>query len=284
MPKFTLPVNKLTHTSFPEIPSKFAACWLGHSTLIIELDGKRLLVDPVFGNAAPVPGIVRRYEESPLKREDLPCIDYVLITHDHYDHLEYPTIKFLREKRETHFIVPLGVDSHLLEWGIPPARIHPLGWGKTYTGGLDVTSEPTVHFSGRTFGSRNSTLWTSYVIRGKSQRIYISGDTGYGPHFSESGEKHGPFDAAFIEIDGWNPGWPKTHLFPKEVIKACRQLKAQALIPVHWGVFDLALHPWDESITILADLAAQTENINLQTPLLGEIFVPGETSTRKWWL
>jgi L-ascorbate metabolism protein UlaG (beta-lactamase superfamily) len=121
------------------------------------------------------------------------------------------------------------------------------------------------------------------VIKGQSRCLFISGDTGYGAHFRTTGAKHGPFDAAFIEIDGWNPGWPKTHLFPEEVIKAYRDLGAKSLIPVHWGVFDLALHPWDESITMLADLSAKAGDVRLQTPLRGEKFVPGETQTREWW-
>jgi L-ascorbate metabolism protein UlaG (beta-lactamase superfamily) len=259
-----------------------AAYWLGHSSLIIELEGKRLLVDPVFGNAAPVPGIVRRYVDAPIKRDDLPPLDYVLITHDHYDHLEYATMRALRG-RKTRFIVPLGVGAHLRKWGIPAHRIHEMGWGEAFAqDGLVIASERTLHFSGRTFGRRNTTLWTSYALKGRARRVFISGDGGYGAHFKEIGAKHGPFDLAFIEIDGWNPGWPKTHLFPKEVIQAHRDLEARALVPVHWGVFDLALHPWDESIRIIADLADQAGDIKLLTPLMGERLTP-EGATQRWW-
>jgi L-ascorbate metabolism protein UlaG (beta-lactamase superfamily) len=280
-PVSPLPKVGLDRSSFAVVPSDFAAYWLGHSALIIEMDGKRLLLDPVFGNAAPVPGIVRRYDAPPLQREDLPPLDYVLITHDHYDHLERSTMQALSNK--TRFIVPLGVDRHLVGWGIPVDRITALGWGESYPQqSLVITAEPTVHFSGRTLADRDTTLWVSYVIKGHNHCVFISGDTGYGAHLKDTGKKHGPFDAAFIEIDGWNPGWPKTHLFPEDVIRAYQDVRAKSLIPVHWGVFDLALHPWDESITMLAALA-KAGNVQLQTPLRGEKFIPGETQTHEWW-
>jgi L-ascorbate metabolism protein UlaG (beta-lactamase superfamily) len=293
--RFILPNQNAPRTPLPQVAldaasfapptadsSALAAYWLGHSSLIIELEGKRLLVDPVFGNAAPLPGIVRRFVDAPIKRDDLPPLDYVLITHDHYDHLEYAAMRALRT-RETRFIVPLGVGAHLRKWGIAAERIHEMGWGNVFTqDGLDIASERAIHFSGRTFGRRNTTLWTSYVLKGQQRRVFISGDGGYGEHFREIGAKHGPFDLAFIEIDGWNPGWPKTHLFPQEVIQAHRDLGARALVPVHWGVFDLALHPWDESIRMIADLSDQAGGIKLLTPLMGERLTP-ESATKRWW-
>jgi L-ascorbate metabolism protein UlaG (beta-lactamase superfamily) len=281
-PQTPLPQVALDKTSFAAPSDELAAYWLGHASLIIELEGKRLLVDPVFGNAAPLPGIVRRFNAPPLKREAIPPLDYVLITHDHYDHLEYATIRALRE-RETRFIVPYGVAAHLKKWGIPAARIHEIGWGETYEkDGLVIASERTLHYSGRTFDRRNTTLWTSYVLKGQKFRLFISGDSGYGEHFREIGVKHGPFDLAFIEIDGWNPGWPKTHMFPEEVIRAYHDIGARAMIPVHWGVFDLARHPWDESITLISDLAARDGGVRLLTPLMGERVTPGYV-TREWW-
>jgi L-ascorbate metabolism protein UlaG (beta-lactamase superfamily) len=262
-----------------------AAYWLGHSSLIIELEGKRILVDPVFGNAAPLPFVVRRYGPPPLEREDLPLPEYVLITHDHYDHLEYAAIRHLRDKK-TLFIVPLGVGAHLLKWGVPPEKIRELGWGDEFNqDGVSIVAERALHWSGRRFSTaaRNSSLWVSYVLKGRRKRVFVGGDTGYSEHFRAIGEKHGPFDLAFLEIDAWNPGWPKTHLFPNEVLHACRDVHAKALVPVHWGVFDLALHPWDESIRMIADLADKAGDITLLTPLMGQKFVPGLTQFSCWW-
>ncbi|MDR2450937.1 MAG: MBL fold metallo-hydrolase [Candidatus Accumulibacter sp.] len=281
-PDAPLPKLLLDASSFAAVPADLAAWWLGHSSLIIELEGKRLLVDPVFGNAAPIPGVVRRFTDAPIERDELPPLDYVLITHDHYDHLEYATIRALREK-DVQFVVPYGVGAHLRKWGIDAGRIHEIGWGETYgAGDLVVASERTNHFSGRTLGRRNTTLWTSYSLKGRRYRVFISGDSGYGEHFRDIGAKHGPFDLAFIEIDGWNPGWPKTHMFPEEAVRASLEVGARAMVPVHWGVFDLARHPWDESIRMVADLAAKN-GVRLLTPRMGEKLIPGETVTGAWW-
>ncbi|MDR0239508.1 MAG: MBL fold metallo-hydrolase [Deltaproteobacteria bacterium] len=282
-PKTSLPIQKIGKDSFAEKPDELATYWLGHSSLIIELEGKRFLVDPVFGNAAPVPFVARRYVPPPLDRKELPPVDYVLITHDHYDHLEYPTIRYLRS-RETLFIVPLGVGAHLAKWGVPPEKIHELGWGEEFNqDGNSIVTERDRHFSGRTFSTRNSSLWAGYALKGKKRRVFIAGDTGYGEHFRAVGDKHGPFDLAFMEIDGWNSGWPHTHLFPAEVIRANHDVRARALVPVHWGVFDLALHHWDESIRALCALADEDGSITLLTPLMGQKLIPGVTPVSRWW-
>jgi L-ascorbate metabolism protein UlaG (beta-lactamase superfamily) len=282
-PKNRLPMHRLTKDSFAEKPEDLTVYWLGHASLILELEGKRFLVDPVFGNAAPVPLAVRRYSPAPLRRRDVPRIDYVLITHDHYDHLEYVTMRQLRN-RDVIFIAPLGVGEHLIKWGISPEKIRELDWGDEFTeDGVTVIAESVRHFSGRTYGSRNSSLWAGYVVKGQQHRVYISGDTGYGEHFRATGEKHGPFDMVFLEIDAWNPGWPNTHLFPDEVIQTYHDLRAKALVPVHWGVFDLALHPWDESIRALSELVDKDDNVVMFTPLMGQKLVPGVTQTSRWW-
>lgn len=282
-PTVPLPKVALDKSSFAAVPGALAAYWLGHASLIVEMEGKRLLVDPVFGNAAPVPGIKGRYTSAPLAREHLPPLDYVLLTHDHYDHLEYATMRALRDW-DVQFIVPYGVGAHLRKWGIAPGRIHETGWGEAYhADGLTFASERTIHFSGRTFGGRNKSLWTSWSIIGQQFRVFISGDSGYGEHFRDIGAKHGPFDLAFIEIDAWNANWPRTHMFPEEVIRACHDIGARAMVPVHWGVFDLGGHPWDESIRLVADLAAKAGDVRLLTPLMGERLLPDETVTRAWW-
>jgi L-ascorbate metabolism protein UlaG (beta-lactamase superfamily) len=281
-PEFPLPKHKISKSDFSEIPSKFAAYWFGHSTIIIELDGKRILFDPVFKNAGPFPGIVRRYDKSPLKREELPEIDIVIITHDHYDHLEAATIKFLSAK-DIEFIVPLGVGTRLEGWGVPKDNITELGWnqGKTY-GSLKITACPAIHYSGRSNTDRNKTLWATFVIKGADKNLYISGDTGYGEHLKDIGKKYGPFDLAFVEIDGWNKGWPLTHLFPDQVIELCKDIDTKLLFPIHWGTFDLALHPWNESIQMVANMSAEND-IELVTPILGEKVIPGVSPTYNWW-
>ncbi|MCC9168935.1 MBL fold metallo-hydrolase [Pontibacter harenae] len=281
-PEFELPKQVLTKSDFPEVPSTYAAYWLGHSTAIIELDGYRILIDPVFGNAGPLPIIAKRMSVSPLQREELPAIDIVIITHDHYDHLETETIKFLADKN-IQFIVPLAVGARLEGWGVPKSKVTELAWHQTTThGSLNITATPTVHYSGRSYNDKNKTLWASYVIKGEEKNLYWSGDTGYGEHFKEIGRKYGPFDLAFMEIDAWNKGWPNTHLFPEQVIKACQEIDAALLFPIHFSTFDLALHPWDESIGMVADLATQN-NIKIVTPIMGEKVIPGTTPTTKWW-
>lgn len=283
-PKNPLPQVLLKRDSFGQPHESLAAYWLGHSSLIIELEGKRILVDPVFDNAAPVPFVVRRFVESPITRAELPTIDIVLITHDHYDHLEYATMRHLAGGGAI-FVVPLGVGGHLKRWGVDEGRIVELGWGEAYGNDtLKIYAERTIHYAGRTFAARNQTLWACYAIIGAKNRVFISGDSGYGDHFKAIGNKYGAFDFAFIEIDGWNPGWPKTHMFPEEVLQTYKDINARAFVPVHWGVFDLAIHAWDESIKMVDQLVKDDQNITMITPLMGQKFILHETNTTKWWL
>ncbi|MDT0686004.1 MBL fold metallo-hydrolase [Autumnicola psychrophila] len=282
-PEFELPKHTLTRKDFSETPSDYAAYWLGHSTVIIELDGQRILIDPVFENAGPFPGITRRFGAAPLSREELPDIDIVLITHDHYDHLEMATMQFLADK-DVQFIAPLSVGTRLRGWGVPERKVTELGWNQSISfGSLNIVACPTVHYSGRSNNDRNKTLWVSYVIRGEEKNIYWSGDTGYGDHFKEIGDHYGPFDLAFVEIDAWNRGWPNTHLFPNEVIQVSQDLNTKLLFPIHLGTFDLALHPWDESIDRVVNLASE-ENIKIVIPIMGQKVIPGITPTTKWWI
>ncbi|MCL1941299.1 MAG: MBL fold metallo-hydrolase, partial [Synergistaceae bacterium] len=241
-----VPKVMLDRSSFSDPPSDYALYWLGHSSAILELGGKRLLFDPVFDNAAPIPFMVPRYDEAPIKREDLPPVDYIVITHNHYDHLEKATVRSVRDGR---FIVPLGLGAALRGWGIEPDRITELGWGDSFKqDGITITALEGVHFSGRGFSDRNKTLWASYAVRSARVNIFWSGDTGYGSHFARFKEEYGPFDLAAIEIDGWNPGWARSHLFPDEAVQAALDSGAEYILPIHWGVFDLAMHPWHESI------------------------------------
>ena len=203
-PEQPLPKNKLSKNDFSEPPSDFATYWFGHSTVVLELDGKRILFDPVFKNAGPLPIITKRYDESPLQRDELPEIDLVILTHDHYDHLEMATIKFLADK-DLRFIAPLGVGARLEGWGVPSNKITELGWEQeTIYDALKITALPGIHYSGRSNSDRNQTLWASYAIKGNDKNIFNSGDTGYGKHLKEIGEKYGPFDMASMAKDGRN--------------------------------------------------------------------------------
>lgn len=278
-PDRPLPCEPLNRESFSKQPESFGFYWLGHSSVILELNGKRIFFDPVFENAAPLPLFVPRYGDSPLSLTDLPPIDLVIITHNHYDHLERKAIQALKDAL---FVVPLGVGSALRGWGVNPAHITELGWGESAEGdGLTITAERTSHFSGRGLADKNKTLCNSYILQSEDKRLFFAGDTGYTSHFAEIGAQYGPFDLVALEIDGWNTGWRNTHLFPHEVIQAMKDLKSINLLPVHWGVFDLAFHPWTESIEMVINEAQKTD-IRLITPIMGQ-WADLNTETTDWW-
>ena len=279
-PDKALPKVGLDRTSFPNPPSDYALYWLGHASAILELDGKRLLFDPVFCNAAPLPFMVPRYDAPPLSREDLPPLDYIVITHNHYDHLERRTVRSIAKGR---FIVPLGVGAALRGWGIAPDRITELGWGESFReGSLTLTALEGIHFSSRSFSDRDKTLWAAYVVSSDQKKIFWSGDTGYGGHFARIGKERGPFDLAALEIDGWNDAWPLSHLFPKEAVKAALDLGARQVLPIHWGVFDLADHPWHESIDAFLK-EAEGKPFQTLTPRMGERIDSRDVPGDRWW-
>lgn len=266
----------------PNRTDDFSVYWLGHSSLIVEMGGRRFATDPVFGSAAPVSFAVKRYCEPPMRREDLPELDFILISHDHYDHLEYETIRALRDSKVL-FITALGVGARLRGWGIPKERIVELNWGEsTNAGGLKVTACTARHFSGRGMNDRYKTLWASWVIEGGGKKLFFGGDSAYGKHFKKIGDEFGPFDLVCLEIDAWNENWPHNHMFPAEFPLAAADLKAKMAMPIHWGVFDLAMHPWKESITKVGAAAAGA-GLPLFTPMMGEKARPGITPTADWW-
>ncbi len=279
-PKTVLPHVALAKKDFPVRPENLAFYWLGHSAAIMELGGKRIIFDPVLENAAPLPLAVPRYNKSPIEREELPEIDYVVITHNHYDHLERKTVRALQK---AHFVVPLGVGAALRGWGVAAENITELGWNDIFEqDGLQIIAQVAQHYSGRSKLASNETLWNAYVVRGGGKNIYWSGDSGYGSHFRETGRKFGPFDFATLEIDAWNMGWPNIHLFPHEAVQAAKDLGAKRIIPFHWAVFDLALHPWHESIDMVLD-EAEKGGLQVLTPKMGEKIIPGKSQTSKWW-
>ncbi|WP_408095518.1 MBL fold metallo-hydrolase [Peredibacter sp. HCB2-198] len=283
-PKTKLPEVKPDMNEFLK-PSDFVKfVWFGHSTLLLNLDGKIILIDPVFGkSASPFDFLVTRFQPPVLKLEELPKIDAILISHDHYDHLDKSTVKYFADKN-VEFIVPIGVGDHLLEWEVRPVNIVELNWGESISqGGIKFTAAPARHFSGRGLFDRNKTLWASWVIQGKHDKIFYSGDSGYGDHFKEIGKRFGPFDLAFIENGQYNERWPDVHMQPEESLQAMIDVDAKALVPVHWGMFDLSLHHWTEPIHRTYQIA-KAWDIPIFTPKLGEIVDTGRPHENKpWW-
>lgn len=284
-PSVPLPARALEPEHFRN-GETLTVTWLGHSTCLIGIEGNVILTDPMFSDrASPLPLLgPKRF---PTKRtysvRDLPKIDVVLISHDHYDHLDYETIRALRGKVE-RFIVPLGVGAHLRRWGVDAERITELDWWKeTQFGPLSFTATPARHFSGRGFRKRNRTLWASWAIAGPGQRVFFSGDSGYFSGFKEIGERLGPFDLTLLECGAYDKAWPDVHMTPEQTVQTHIDLKGQVLLPIHWGQFDLALHPWTEPVERLLKEGSR-RGVNLTTPLIGEPLWPARPLPRsRWW-
>jgi L-ascorbate metabolism protein UlaG (beta-lactamase superfamily) len=260
--------------------------WLGHSTCLIEIDGKIILTDPVFSErASPFSfmGPKRFASELPIKLEELPNIDVVLISHDHYDHLDHQSILTLKEKT-SRFYVPLGVGGHLQRWGVAAEKIIELDWWEERSiGGLTLAATPTRHFSGRGL-KRDRTLWASWVIMGEKSRVYFGGDSGYFDGFKQIGQKYGPFDITMLESGAYNEAWPEIHMMPEQTVQAHIDLQGKLLLPIHWGKFNLALHAWTEPIERLLKKAAEHQSLSVATPLIGEAVLPGAHLTQtRWW-
>ncbi|MCQ9630235.1 MBL fold metallo-hydrolase [Actinobacillus suis] len=282
-PKARLPMTMLDQNSFGQA-EQFAYYWLGHSSAILELSSQRILIDPVFGNANPLnfPLIAPRFQEAPIQLKNLPKLDAVLLTHDHYDHLEADTIRHLADKVD-RFIAPLGVGARLQSWGVPVEKITELGWGdSSMFGEIKLTAETAQHYTSRWTTDRNKTLWASFVLEANGRRIFWSGDTSYGKHLAEIGQKYGGFDLAFVEIDAANAGWPKTHMFPEQAIQAAQDLKAKRMLPIHWGVFSLGRNPWYQSIDTSVKTAAE-KGVILDVPKMGEKYQPEHFQNNQWW-
>ena len=260
---------------------KFA--WLGHSTLLMKTNSVVMMTDPVFHRASPVPVIGNPFPvQHPISINDLPAVDAVIISHDHYDHLDHQAIRIL-SKRVDHFFVPLGVRAHLERWGVDSRNITELDWyeSEVYRG-VRLTLAPARHFSGRGLWDRDSTLWGSWIISSDSLNVYFSGDSGYSDTFKIIGQRYGPFDIAFLENGAYNLDWAQIHLMPEETVQASIDLKARLLFPIHWSKFDLALHPWDEPAIRLAH-EATIRNVTVASPLIGEVFDVRNYPETRWW-
>ncbi len=267
-------------------PNEEVLLWFGHSSYYVQLEGLRILVDPVFsGNASPIPGTTKSFKGTELYTEaDFPEIDYLFISHDHYDHLDYKTMKALQSKVK-HVVCGLGVGAHLESWGYTKEQLLENDWHDRVSMGASVTAHvlPTRHFSGRTF-SRNYTLWCSYLLETPTMKIYIGGDSGYDTHFKMIGDKFGPIDLAILENGQYNKAWRYIHLLPEELPVAAQDLQAKRLFPVHSGKFVLGNHPWDEPLKKISENIKAT-NIGLVTPKIGEVVRLNDTTQtfKAWW-
>ncbi len=280
-PSNTIPVVK-TNLMALDL-SKNSIIWFGHSSYLLVVSGKRILVDPVFYNASPVGFFGKPYKMSyNYSSADFPEIDVLIITHDHYDHLDYKAVSELKPKVQT-VVTSKGVDGHLKLWGFDSEKIITLNWNdKTVVEDLQFTCLPARHFSGRKF-KREETLWSSFVLKTPTFNIYIGGDSGYDTHFTEIGDKYGPFDLAILECGQYGKYWPLIHMLPEETLQASKDLKASALLPVHWGKFTLANHPWTEPVEKLMNANAD-EHQNILTPQIGQVLELGLANlTNKWW-
>ncbi|GAA0697987.1 MBL fold metallo-hydrolase [Kitasatospora atroaurantiaca] len=259
--------------------------WYGHASALVEIEGSRVLIDPIWSDrCSPVAHVgPKRLHPAPVELEELPQVDVVLISHDHYDHLDMATVKRLVTTQSAPFAVPLGIGGHLSRWGVPEHRIIELDWDETCTlGELTLTLTSAHHFSGRST-TRNTTLWGSWVIAGPNRKIYYTGDSGYFEGYAAIGEKHGPFDAALVQIGAYNEAWADIHMTPEDAVRAHLDLRAELLVPVHWCTFNLALHPWAEPIErLLAEAKAQA--VPLAVPRPGQrVDVDNPPELDGWW-
>jgi L-ascorbate metabolism protein UlaG (beta-lactamase superfamily) len=259
--------------------------WFGHSSYLIQSNGKTVLVDPVFsGNASPISFFAKAFKgANNYGVEDLPMIDVLVITHDHYDHLDYKTIMALKTKVKKIY-TSLGVGAHLEHWGIPADKIIEFDWweNERISDSMELTAVPARHFSGRSF-TRGKTLWSAFVLKIDGYHLFIGGDSGYGTHFKTIGAKYGPFDIVMLEAGQYGVNWPLIHMTPEETIAAAKDLQAKVLMPVHWGKFALALHDWDEPINRVLQ-EAHKQNFKITTPLIGEVIVLDSIYPNKeWW-
>jgi L-ascorbate metabolism protein UlaG (beta-lactamase superfamily) len=246
--------------------------WFGHSACLLEMDGKRIFFDPMLGKSpAPHPllGPKRYCKDLPIAIEKLPYIDAVVISHDHYDHLDYESIIKLKDK-VGRFYVPLGVSAHLLKWGVHADKITELDWWEeSAADGFTFICTPARHFSGRGLFDRFTTLWASWVVKTENSNVYFSGDGGYGSHFKEIGSLYGPFDFVMLECGQYNERWKDIHMMPEETVQAAIDLKGQLMMPIHWGAFTLAMHTWTDPITRVT-AEAHEKLVPITTPKIGE--------------
>ncbi|AYC30528.1 MBL fold metallo-hydrolase [Paenisporosarcina cavernae] len=284
-PKYPLDAEKV---SFPtKHDDSIEMIWFGHSAFFFTIDNVNILVDPMLGKRpSPVSffGAKRYPTTHPVQVKDFPKIDVVVLSHDHYDHLDKKSIQQINHE-DIVYLVPKGVEKRLTKWGINEANIHVHGWEDSSTiNKVTFSAAPARHFSGRSLFDRNSTLWCSWVIKGTRDTLFYSGDSGYGQHFKEIGTTYGPFDVAIMECGQYDWRWSDIHMTPEETVQAFLDVKGNVLLPVHWGAFTLAFHPWNEPVIRVREAATQ-HAVKVATPKIGERWNPkGATlPNENWW-
>jgi L-ascorbate metabolism protein UlaG (beta-lactamase superfamily) len=285
VPRQPIPVHPLSQADLLAAPDH-SLFRLGHSTVLLKLHGQFWLTDPVFSErASPVQWAgPQRFHAPPITIAELPPITGVILSHDHYDHLDYAAVMELAAKTE-HFIAPLGVGDTLVKWGIPAEKVRQLAWWEsTRVAGLQLSATPAQHFSGRGMFDRNQTLWASWVIDSGESRIFFSGDTGYFDGFKEIGERFGPFDLAMVETGAYDPQWPDVHMQPEESLQAHIDVRGKVMLPIHNGTFDLSLHAWSDPFERITALAAE-RRLPLATPEIGRrLDLRAPVNGDQWWL
>ncbi|EKO3495587.1 MBL fold metallo-hydrolase [Vibrio fluvialis] len=284
-PKKPIPVQSITTEQLND-ESEDVVYRLGHSTVLMKLDGQWILTDPVFSDrASPVQWMgPKRFHDTPISLSELPFIDVVLISHDHYDHLDKAAVKLLADK-VGRFLVPLEVGKLMVKWGLPQEKISEFAWWQSATvGETEFVFTPTQHFSGRGLNDRNTTLWGSWVIRGQDKSIFFSGDSGYFGGFKQIGDRFGPFDLTLVETGAYSSLWSEVHMFPRESLQAHLDLKGKVMLPIHNSTFDLSLHRWYEPLEQVTKLA-RALNVTVTAPMIGERMAIAEPAPlEKWWL
>lgn len=285
-PNRPIPVAHAGKAMFAAPPSRaLGITWFGHSSALVEIDGKRVLIDPIWSaRASPLSWAgPARWFAPPLGLADLPPVDAVVISHDHYDHLDRATIQALAKTR-ARFVVPLGIGAHLAYWGVPDSRIVELDWWQTARlGDLRITATPARHASGRVSTSSNRTLWAGYALTGPRHRVWYSGDTGFHRDLARIGRELGPFDVTLIEAGQYDPAWPDNHLGPELAVEAHRLVRGKLLLPMHWALFSLAPHGWTEPVErVLA--AARCRGVSVTIPRPWQRFEPARAAPdARWW-
>ncbi|MBJ8344178.1 MBL fold metallo-hydrolase [Antrihabitans sp. YC2-6] len=274
----------------PADAAELALTWYGHASVLVEIDGFRVLADPVWGERVSPSTRVgpARMHPVPVALEDIPKVDAIVISHDHYDHLDLPTVESLLQNQTAPFVVPLGIGAHLRHWNVPEDRIVELDWGvSTAVGDLTITCTEARHFSGRGL-VRNTTLWSSWTLQGPTRRVFFGGDSGYGKCYGEIGTAHGPFDLTILPIGAYNDFWREIHMNPEEAVQAHADLNRGdptngTLVPIHWATFNLAFHPWGEPVERLV-AAAQQARTAVFVPQPGQrVDVLRPTAQQSWW-
>ncbi|MDT7767970.1 MAG: hypothetical protein QOI30_966 [Mycobacterium sp.] len=284
-PAVAIPLATTEPRAFEAPAGQIAVSWFGHSTALLEIDGYRVLTDPVWSERCSPSDVIGpgRMHPPPVPLEALPALDAIVVSHDHYDHLDIDTILALARSQWAPFVVPLGVGAHLRDWGIPDERIFELDWNEhAKIDELTLICTPARHFSGR-FLNRNTTLWASWAIIGPAHRAYFGGDTGYTKSFAEIGADHGPFDVTLMPVGAYNRSWQDIHMNPEEAVQAHLDVNGRLLVPIHWCTFRLAPHPWAEPIERLL-AAADASHVSVAVPKPGERVDPTATAQLEhWW-